>query len=87
MAELGARVVAFDYSAAFIARARARTSSDAAIEYHFIDAAHAQALLSLGSNRFNKAVCTMAIITTTPISRLGSMIGRAPPAPLWPPRR
>ncbi len=35
MAEHGARVVAFDYSAEFIARARERTSSDATIEYTF----------------------------------------------------
>src|SRR5580765_1702909 len=40
MAELGARVVAFDCSAAFIARARERTSRDAAIEYHVLDASH-----------------------------------------------
>ena len=33
MAELGARVVAFDQSEEFIARARERTPSDAAIEY------------------------------------------------------
>jgi 2-polyprenyl-3-methyl-5-hydroxy-6-metoxy-1,4-benzoquinol methylase len=60
MAELGARVVAFDHSAEFIARARERTPSEAAVEYHVVDAANAEAILSPGSNRFNKAVCTMA---------------------------
>jgi 2-polyprenyl-3-methyl-5-hydroxy-6-metoxy-1,4-benzoquinol methylase len=40
MAELGARVVAFDYSAEFIARARERTSKNVAVEYHVVDAAN-----------------------------------------------
>jgi len=39
IAASGARVVAFDTSAAFIARARERTPADAAIEYHVADAA------------------------------------------------
>src|SRR2546423_15629781 len=39
MAQFGARVVAFDCSAEFIARARERTSSDLAVEYHVVDAA------------------------------------------------
>src|ERR687891_597685 len=59
MAELGARVVAFDQSAEFIARARERTSNGAAVEYHVADTASAEALL--GSRRFNKAACTMAL--------------------------
>jgi 2-polyprenyl-3-methyl-5-hydroxy-6-metoxy-1,4-benzoquinol methylase len=54
MAELGARVVAFDQSAEFIARARERTSSGATVEYHVVDAANAEGCLSPGSNRFNK---------------------------------
>src|SRR2546430_5722181 len=62
MAELGARVVAFDYSAEFIARARERTSSDAAVEYHGGDAANAEAVLSPGSNRVNKAGWTQGIL-------------------------
>ena len=69
MAELGARVVAFDYSAEFIARARERTAGDAGVEYHVLDAANTEALLSLGSNRFNKAVCTMAIMDMPEIGR------------------
>jgi SAM-dependent methyltransferase len=70
MAELGARVVAFDYSAAFIARARERTPGDVAVEYHVVDAADPAALLSLGSNRFNKAVCTMALMDMPEIGPL-----------------
>jgi SAM-dependent methyltransferase len=76
MAELGARVVAFDYSAEFIARARERTSRDAAVEYRVVDAANAEALLSLGSNRFNKAVCTMAIMDMPEIGPLFASLSR-----------
>jgi 2-polyprenyl-3-methyl-5-hydroxy-6-metoxy-1,4-benzoquinol methylase len=76
MAELGARVVAFDYSAEFIARARERTSRDAAVEYHVVDAANAEALSSLGSNRFNKAVCTMAIMDMPEIGPLFATLSR-----------
>jgi SAM-dependent methyltransferase len=70
MAELGARVVAFDYSAEFIARARQRTPSDAGVEYHVLDAANPEALISLGSHRFNKAVCTMALMDMPEIGPL-----------------
>ena len=44
MVELGARVVAFDHSAEFITRARERTSREAAVEYHVVDAANAEDL-------------------------------------------
>lgn len=74
MAELGARVVAFDHSAEFIARARERTSSDAAVEYHVVDAANAEAVLSPGSKRFNKAVCTMAIMDMPEIGTLFKLL-------------
>ena len=76
MAEGGARVVAFDYSAEFIARARERTSTDAAIEYHVLDAANMEALLSLGSTRFDKAVCTMAIMDMPEIGPLFAALSR-----------
>jgi 2-polyprenyl-3-methyl-5-hydroxy-6-metoxy-1,4-benzoquinol methylase len=76
MAALGARVVAFDYSAEFIARARQRTGTDAAIEYHVVDGANGDALSSLGSNRFNKAVCTMAIMDMPEIRPLFAALPR-----------
>jgi SAM-dependent methyltransferase len=76
MAELGARVVAFDQSAEFVARARERTSSDAAVEYHVGDAASAESFLSPGSNRFNKAVCTMAIMDMAEIGPLFTLLSR-----------
>jgi 2-polyprenyl-3-methyl-5-hydroxy-6-metoxy-1,4-benzoquinol methylase len=76
MAELGARVVAFDYSAAFIARARERTSAGAAIEYHVVDGADAEALRSIGSTRFSKAVCTMALMDMPEIGPLFAALSR-----------
>jgi 2-polyprenyl-3-methyl-5-hydroxy-6-metoxy-1,4-benzoquinol methylase len=76
MAELGARVVAFDQSEEFIARARERTPSDAAIEYHLVDTASAESFLSPGFKRFNKAVCTMALMDMPEIGLLFSLISR-----------
>jgi SAM-dependent methyltransferase len=70
MADLGARVVAFDSSAGFLARARQRTPPEAAIEYHHIDAANRDALLALGCSRFDKAVCTMALMDMPEIAPL-----------------
>jgi len=62
MAELGARVVAFDQSSEFISRARERTEEKASVEYHVLNTADTESLLSLGARRFNKAVCTMALM-------------------------
>jgi SAM-dependent methyltransferase len=76
MADLGARVVAFDYSAEFVARARERTGSDAAVEYHIVDAANADALIAMGAGRFNKAVCTMAFMDMPEIRPLFGALGR-----------
>jgi 2-polyprenyl-3-methyl-5-hydroxy-6-metoxy-1,4-benzoquinol methylase len=76
MAALGARVIAFDYSAEFIARARERTPSDTAIEYHVLDAASADALLALGARRFDKAVCTMGIMDMPEIRPLFAALSR-----------
>ena len=74
MAELGARVVAFDFSAQFLERARARTSErpDLAgrIEYHLIDATDEAQLLALGPRRFDAAVCTMALMDMAEIDPL-----------------
>ena len=76
MADLGARVVAFDYSAEFIGRARERTTGNAAVEYHVVDAANPEAVASLGSNRFNKAVCTMAFMDMPEIRPLFAALPR-----------
>jgi len=70
LAELGAHVVAFDHSERFIERARTRTPDAASVEYHVIDAADVKALLSLGSARFDKAVCTMALMDMAQVEPL-----------------
>jgi SAM-dependent methyltransferase len=66
----GARVVAFDACTAFIGRARERTPPEAAIEYHVADAAHPDTLLDFGAHRFDKAVCTMALMDMPEIGPL-----------------
>lgn len=76
MAELGAHVVAFDHSAKFIERARERTPRDAPIEYHVLDATKTDAVLSLGTGRFDKAVCTMALMDMPEITPLFSALTR-----------
>jgi SAM-dependent methyltransferase len=76
MAHLGARVIAFDQSAEFIARARERISRDSPVEYHVVDAVNAEAVRSIGSNRFNKAVCTMAIMDMPEIGSLFKLLSR-----------
>jgi 2-polyprenyl-3-methyl-5-hydroxy-6-metoxy-1,4-benzoquinol methylase len=80
MAALGARVVAFDTSSAFIARARERTPSDASIDYRVLDAANVDDMLSLGAGAFDKAVCTMALMDMpeiVPLFRALSKVLRA----------
>jgi 2-polyprenyl-3-methyl-5-hydroxy-6-metoxy-1,4-benzoquinol methylase len=76
MAELGAHVIAFDYSAAFIERARQRAPSEAKIEYHVLDAAQATALPSLNKGRFDKAVCTMALMDMPEVTPMFSALSQ-----------
>jgi 2-polyprenyl-3-methyl-5-hydroxy-6-metoxy-1,4-benzoquinol methylase len=76
MAERDARVVALDYSAAFVARARERTPETAAIEYHVLDASHVDDLVALGVMRFTKAVCTMALMDMPEIRPLFVALSR-----------
>jgi 2-polyprenyl-3-methyl-5-hydroxy-6-metoxy-1,4-benzoquinol methylase len=76
MARRGARVVAFDSSAEFVARARERTANGEAIEYHVLDAADLDALIGLGVRRFDKAVCTMALMDMPEIRPLFSTLPR-----------
>ena len=79
MAELGAHVVAFDDSSEFIARARERTAAGTRIDYHVLNAADAEALSSLGSHRFTKAVCTMALMDMPEIAPLFRGLSRLLP--------
>ncbi|MGD2174361.1 MAG: class I SAM-dependent methyltransferase [Candidatus Brocadiaceae bacterium] len=75
MAEMGAKVVAFDFSDRFIARARQRTPPDLTqVEYLVLDATDREALLRLGSSRFNGAVATMALMDMADIRPLFSTL-------------
>ena len=56
-----------------IAHAGERTSADAAV---VVDAANAEALLSLESNQFSKAVCTTAIMDMPEIGPLFATLSR-----------
>ena len=71
MAELGAEVVAFDQSQAFIQRARKRTMENAdRITYLVMNAAEGEALMALGEGRFDAAVATMALMDMATIDPL-----------------
>jgi 2-polyprenyl-3-methyl-5-hydroxy-6-metoxy-1,4-benzoquinol methylase len=61
MADLGARVVAFDQSEPFVTRARARTPSSAAIDYR-VTTVDTMASAIADVARLDKAVSTMAIM-------------------------
>jgi len=79
MAARGARVVAFDDSAEFIGRARERTTAGSSIEYHVLNAADPEHVLSLRTNRFTKAVCTMALMDMPEIAPLFRGLSRLLP--------
>jgi 2-polyprenyl-3-methyl-5-hydroxy-6-metoxy-1,4-benzoquinol methylase len=71
LAHLGARVVATDFSPVFLERARARTAAHAdRIDYVLADATDAAQLLGLGEQRFDAAVCNMALQDMTMIEPL-----------------
>jgi len=71
LAALGASVVAFDFSEAFIQRARARTHLHAGrIEYRVLDATDRDQVLALGLGRFHAAVCNMAFMDMAAIEPL-----------------
>jgi len=75
MAALGAVVTAIDHSERFIKRARERTTEYAdKIEYRVLNATDALALIVLGENRFDAAVCTMALMDMSSIAPLISTL-------------
>ena len=76
MAERAATIVAFDYSGEFVARARERTPAKTAITYHSLDAADPGSLMTLGAARFDKAVCTMALMDMPEIGPLFATLPR-----------
>ena len=77
MAAAGARVVACDASPTFIERAgRHTTDAGLDIEYHVMDVTDTEALSALGEQRFNAAVCTMALMDIPTLEPLASMLPR-----------
>lgn len=63
LAEQGARVTAFDFSAELIRLAKARDSGGAAaIAYHVMDATDEAAMLALGAGRFDALTCAMTLM-------------------------
>ncbi len=75
MAASGAHVVAFDHSERFIERARLRTTEHAdRIDYRVMNANDTEALLSLGREQFDAAVCTMALMDMAAIEPLISTL-------------
>jgi len=71
LAQLGAFVVASDFSPRFIERAQARTTEHAErIDYRVVDATDEAQLLALGEGRFDAAVCNMALMDMTTIAPL-----------------
>lgn len=75
MTQLGAQVVACDVAENFIQRARARTTENMdRIEYRIIDATNQTALLALGEQSFDAAVCTMAVMDMPEIDPMFSAV-------------
>lgn len=70
LAELGARVTAFDFSANLVERAKARENPNSLISYHVIDATDEEQLLSLGEQNFDAALANMALFDMADIETL-----------------
>lgn len=71
MAQFGVHVIATDFSAQFLELARARSPEHSdQIEYRLIDATHEDEILALGAQRFDAAVCNMALMDMTEIEPL-----------------
>lgn len=68
--ELGATVVAIDYSEVMIERAKKRTEETANITYHIVDALDTEALMQLGASRYTHAVSNMALMDMSDIRPL-----------------
>ena len=77
MAKAGAKVVASDFSEVFLDRARARTVKNAdLIDYRVLDATDSGQLMALGEERFDAAVCTMALFDMADIEPLAASLAR-----------
>jgi 2-polyprenyl-3-methyl-5-hydroxy-6-metoxy-1,4-benzoquinol methylase len=70
LAELGCRVLACDFSPAFLERARARSAGQAGqVEYRLVDLTDRGQLLALGGP-FDAAVCTLALMDMASVTPL-----------------
>ena len=77
LADMGAHVTAFDFSAALIERARARSAAHAGlIAYHVLDATDLSALLALGEGQYDAAMCNMALFDMADIAPLAAGLAR-----------
>ncbi|ANY72564.1 class I SAM-dependent methyltransferase [Paenibacillus ihbetae] len=75
LAELGAHVTAVDYSSEMIRRAKARSAGVMErIDYRVVDATDHDALLSLGEERFDRAVSNMALMDISDITVLAQAL-------------
>jgi len=75
LADLGARVIGFDFSSSFISCARERSTAYAdRVQYHVIDATDRDSLLALGTQRFDGAVANMALMDMSDISTLAECL-------------
>jgi 2-polyprenyl-3-methyl-5-hydroxy-6-metoxy-1,4-benzoquinol methylase len=71
LAELGAQVTAFDFSANLIDRAKARSMNlQSLVSYHVIDATDETQLFSLGEGAFDAALSNMALFDMANIEPL-----------------
>lgn len=71
LAELGAQVTAFDFSANLIEKAKARLANyQSQITFHVIDATNEEQLLSLGEGKFDSALSNMALFDMANIETL-----------------
>lgn len=70
LAALGAQVIAFDFSSELIRLARERDESSIPIIYHVLDATDESALLALGIQTFDSALCNMALFDIADIEPL-----------------
>ena len=77
LAHLGAFVLATDFSAVFLQRARARTSQQTdRLDYQLLDATREEQIVALGKHRFDAAVCNMAIMDMAQIDPLMRGLGQ-----------
>ena len=76
IAELGGKVIAFDYSEKMIERAKLRSEKYESIEYKVIDATNEDSLLELGNNVFDSAVSNMALMDISDIKPLIKTVSR-----------